>query len=284
MKKVVVGYLFYDRGFGEDERAFVEVAKKKKINLEMINLDHNLSEDDIKKIAKKCSIFYCNSGDTFTAEIIKHLELLGKKVIDSSRQFYYDEDKWMFFLKCQKHEIPTPRTILLSEDIPIAKAEIREFGCWPIVLKRIEGTMAEYVDKAENLREAEKVIRSFWKKGSERLPIIAQEFIHSKNYRVTIVGNKIVQTAMKQSNRWKTIGNCAENFKKFPVDKELKKIINNLIKTFGLKVCGIDLMKKDKKWIVLEINSSPAFDFFPNKRKYLVDKILDFLVKDARKH
>jgi len=32
-----------------------------------------------------------------------------------------------------------------------------------------------------------------------KLPIIAQEFIKSPSYRVTVIGNKIVQTTLKQT-------------------------------------------------------------------------------------
>ncbi|MCK9596007.1 ATP-grasp domain-containing protein [Candidatus Pacearchaeota archaeon] len=282
MGKITIGYIFSERGLGEDERAFLEVAKKKNIDLVMINTSHDWDKETLQEKVKPCKILYNNCGENFSLEITKMIEEYGKKIIDSSKNFYYDEEKWMFFLKCQKHKIPVPKTILLSANIPLAKKELKNFNCWPVVLKRVEGTMAEYVEKAENLREAEKIINHFWKKGSERLPIIAQEFIKSQNYRVTVIGDKIVQTALKKSNRWKTIGNCAENFKKFKVDKELKVIINKIIKFFGIKVCGIDLLKKNRKWLVLEVNSIPAFDFFPNKRKELVGKVLDFLKKESR--
>jgi glutathione synthase/RimK-type ligase-like ATP-grasp enzyme len=143
--------------------------------------------------------------------------------------------------------------------------------------------MAEYVDKAENLSEAKRIINHFWRKGSERLPIIAQEFIKSPTHRITIIGNKIVQTALKESDKWKTIGNCAEHFRKFKVDKELNEIVNKINKHFAMKIYGIDLFKKDGKWLVLEINSAPAFDFFPEERKKLIIEILDFLKKEVRK-
>ena len=51
--------------------------------------------------------------------------------------------------------------------------------------------MGEYVGKAKGMGEAEELIKKFWKKGAEKLPIIAQEFVKSPSYRVTVIGNRI---------------------------------------------------------------------------------------------
>jgi RimK family alpha-L-glutamate ligase len=286
MKKVTIGYIFNEPYLRKDEKFFLKVAKEKNIDLVMINSNKDLSEEEIEKDIKKCDIFFNNSAEDFSFEIAKTIEELGKKVIDSSKNLYYDEDKWMFFLKCQKHKIPTIRTILLSKNISTVKKELEKFNSWPVILKRIQGTMGEYVDKAENIREAEKIINRFWKKGSERLPIIAQEFVPSQSYRVTTIGNKIVQTAIKRSKGWKATGvyikDC--NMEKFEVDKKLRKIVDKVIKVFGMKICGIDLLKKGNNWLVLEINSAPGLDFFDKEEKMLVGEILDFLKKEIKKN
>ena len=187
----------------------------------------------------------------------------------------------MFFLKCKEHKIPTPEIILLLEDITTAKKELEKFNRWPVVLKRIYGCMGEFVEKAENIKESEKIIKKFWKKGNERLPIIAQELIRSPSYRVTIIGNKILQTAVKENKGWKATGVYEKRFKKFKIDKELEKLIMKISKVMGIKVCGIDFLKKDGKWLVLEVNSSPGFDFFNTERKKLNEELLKFLKKEA---
>ena len=46
-----------------------------------------------------------------------------------------------------------------------------------------------------------------------------------------------------------------------------------------MKVFGVDLMKRDDKWIVVEINAEPAFDFFENEREKLVCDVLDLMKK-----
>ena len=50
-----------------------------------------------------------------------------------------------------------------------------------------------------------------------------------------------------------------------------------------MKVYGVDLFKKDKRWLVLEINSAPGLDFFSKEENKLVGEILDFLKKEVKR-
>jgi glutathione synthase/RimK-type ligase-like ATP-grasp enzyme len=280
-KKLTIGYLFCERKYGKDEQAFSKVCKKRKINLVMFNIYHDIEQRELEKKAAKCDIIFNNSADEYAIEYVKTLEELGKKVIDSSRSFYYIEDKWMFYLMCRKNKIPTPKTILLPENLIIARKKLKKFNKWPVILKRIEGCQGEFVERAENLDEAIKIIQNFWKKGGgEKLPIIAQQFIKSKSYRVTLIGGKIVQTATKDANGWKSTGVYQKVHHKFKVGSRLRKIAKKVALASRIHVLGIDFMKKGEKWFVLEANAVPAFDFFPNEREKLLSKVIDLLVKE----
>lgn len=278
MKKRI-GYIFYDKNLGKDEKAFLKAAKKRDIDLVLFNLSKDIDEKEIKEKAKKCDVIFNNSGENLAIEVVKTIESLGKKVIEPSKSFYYIEDKWMFFVKCKEHGIPVPETILLSEDMNIVKKELNEFNHWPVVLKRVEGTWGDYVRKCENIRQAAKTINYFWKKGSERLPVIAQEFIDSPCYRVTVIGGRIVQNSVKNNKAWKKTGVYAKKIKKFEPDRKLKEIIKKLIKVTRLSVCGIDILKQNKRWLILEINAEPALDFVESQREKLIGKIIDFIKK-----
>lgn len=277
MKKVTIGFIFNEKGLTIEEKIFLEEAKKKNIELVMINTAKDIIEEELEEKINKCDFIFNNSAEEFSMEIVKTIEELGKKVIDSSKKLYYNEDKWMFFVKCKRHGIPTVNTILLPENILLARKELTKFNSWPVVLKRVEGTMGQYVDRAKNLKQAERIIKNFWKKGSQRLPIIAQEYIKSPSYRVTVIGDEIVQTALKESKGWEATGCYAHHMKKFEVDDKLKDIVKKVVRVFGIKICGIDLLKQGDKWLVLEINSQPGLDFFLNDRRRLVGKVLDFL-------
>jgi len=282
MNKKVIGYIFSEKKLCEDEKFFMQAAEEKSVELIMFNLLDEFNEEKIKEKAAKCDIIYNNSAEPFAIEFVKTLESLGKKVIEPSENYYNDEDKWLFFLKCNENKIPAPETILLSENLNLAKTELKNFNHWPVILKRIEGTCGEYVDKADNLTEAIHIIKKFWKKGSEKLPIIAQEFIPSYSYRVLVFNDKIIQTAVKRAHGWKKIGNYEKRNIRFKPDKEIENIIKKIHKVFKTKIYGIDLLKKNEKWKVLELNASPGLDFFKCERKAIINKVLDFLIKEAK--
>ena len=281
MKKKVktIGYIYSEEKLKEDEKIFRKLAKKRNLDIEMFNLLKGLSGKETEKRIKKCDIFYNNSGEEFAVEFVKTIENLGKKVVDCSKVYYYGEDKWYMFLMMKKKGIPTVRTMLLSENMNIAKKELEEFGYWPVILKRIYGTMGEFVDKAENMGEATNIMKKFWGKAKERIPIIAQEMICSPCYRVTVIDNKIKQSIVKKSKGWKCTGVYLHRVGRFSPDGKLKEIIRKLNKIFGIKVYGVDLLKKNSQWIVLEINAQPAFDFILSEREMLINEVLNLLVK-----
>jgi RimK family alpha-L-glutamate ligase len=282
VKTKTIGIITCGRELEKEGALFLEIAKKKGIRLILINISDKFDINSVKRKVKKCDIIYCSVWDDFSVELTKTIEEWGIKIFDSSNSYYYTEDKWMFYVKCKKHNVPTPDTILLSENINNAKRELKQFGRWPVVLKRINGTMGEYVGKAKGMGDAEVLIKKFWKKGSEKLPIIAQEFIKSPSYRVTVIGNKIVQTALKKNNAgWKATGVYAKKFEHFDIDKKLERIIKRLMKFLDIKVCGVDMLKKEGKWYLLEVNGQPSLDFFEEEREKLTETVLNLLLKTA---
>ncbi len=284
MKKKVIGIISCTKEIEVEGKTFLELAKKKDVKLVIINASEKFNLKKFKNKVKSCDVIYCSIWDEFSVELTKTIEEWGVKIFESSESYYYTEDKWMTYIKCKKHNIPVPDTILLSENLNNARKELKEFGRWPVILKRINGTRGEYVGKAKSVIEAEQLIKKFWKKGDEKLPVIAQEFIKSPSYRVTIIGNKIVQTALKRNNAgWKATGVYAKSFEHFNVDKKLERIIKKIIKYLDIKICGIDFLKKGNKWYLLEVNGQPSLNFYEEEREKMTELALNFLIKSVEK-
>src|SRR3989338_362758 len=218
MKKLVVGYIFSGRNLSREEKLFLKVAEQKKMELIFFNIYKDLDEQKLEENIKKCDIVYNDTAEDFAVEFTKTVEALGKKVIDPSKIYYYIEDKWMLYVKCKEHRIPTPETILLSERLSTAKREMREFNRWPLILKRVEGTMGEFVERAENIDEAAHIINIFWK----------------------------------------------------------------VMAVVGIKICGIDMLRKGDQWLVVEVNAEPALDFIVDEHEKCVGAVLDLLRKEAK--
>lgn len=275
MEKLVIGYLYYGKPT-ENSESFFKIAKNKNIDVIPIDISKQIDDTELAEI-NNCDLIFNDSGDDSVISLIKNLEEMGKIVVESSKAIH-DENKWNFYLKCQKNNIPTPNTILLSCDLEEAKKQLIEFNKWPVILKRVTGTWGEYVKKADDKIQAIEIMKEFWEKGGEKIQIIAQEFINSFSYRVTFIGDKIMQTTIKENNSWKCTGVYARNFKKFEIDEELNEILKKIIKNFNIKICGVDFLKKDNKWFAIEVNSEPALDFFEEEREILIEKIIDLLI------
>lgn len=277
MKKAVIGYIYDNSRPSIEDKKFFKIAKKKNIELVPFNISYELEQDKIEEKAKKCDIIFNDAGEMIAIELVKTLEALGKQVYEKSDAAYYMEDKWIFAVKCRKHKIPTPKTILLSDNLKTAKKELINFNSWPVVLKRVFGCRGEFVEKADNPDEAIETIKHLWKKGNEKLPIIAQEFIESDSYRVTLINNEIVQTAIKKRHGWKATGCNDLKFRRFKLDSDIERMALKLAKISKIKICGIDFAKNKGKWLAIEINAEPSLKLYDTDHDMMIGKTLDFL-------
>ncbi len=283
-KNLVVGLFYTGARPSKVEKLYSKLGRKKGIDMVMINLSKKFNEEEFERQIKRCDLIYNNASEEFVLEPLKTVEEYGKKVIDASRLYYYTEDKWMFHVKCRENGIPTPMTILLPSNLAMARAELKEFGKWPVIIKRIYGTCGMFVEKANTLEEAVKIVRSIWNRDPDKIPLIAQEYVKSDSYRVTMIDGKVVQTAIKTSNNWKHTGVFQKECAKFRVDAKLRNILKKVFRATRINICGVDLLKKDGKWLVLEVNAEPGLDFFDDEMESLISKILDFMKSFWRKH
>ena len=267
MPKITIGYITNTRLPAFQDEAFQRVARQLRIKLLIINSAKQAGIKAIEKKASRCALVYNSQVDLNSLEIAKQLEFMGHRVVETTRSYYYTEDKWFLYLMCLKNKIPTPKTILLSSDLVSARDQIKKFKQFPVILKRVQGFGGDFVDRAETPDQAVAVIKKFWKKGEDRFPIIAQEFVLSDSYRVLTIGRKIVQTARKKRFNWKATGGDRAKFEKFEIDRELEELIKKIIKFVDIEICGLDFAKDPAgHWLLIEVNSGPAYDFF--RREY----------------
>lgn len=284
MAKTTIGFITNSRLPNIGDKKFKRIAKKIGIDLVVFNAAEEMDLEQIKKKARACDIIFNDEADYISLELAKSLEVLGNKVVELSKTFYYTEDKWLTYLKCLKHQISVPKTILLSTDFISIKQELKDFNQFPVVLKRVEGYRGYFVDKADNTSEAIKVIKSFWEKGEDKFPILAQEFIKSFSYRVLLVGGRVIQTGIKKSNNWKATGTAMNRAWKFKIDNELRQILKKLKKITDIAVCGYDFAKNNGRWVLIEINAQPSYKFFDCEYDMVIEKVLKYLKKIALTH
>jgi RimK family alpha-L-glutamate ligase len=284
MPAITIGFITNSRLPNLGDKKFKRISKKLGIELIIFNVAEKMDLKEIEAKAKACDVIFNDEADYIGLELAKSLEVLGCKVVELSKTFYYTEDKWLTYLKCLKHNIPVPKTMLLSTDFISIKKELKDFNQFPVILKRVEGYRGYFVDKADDIKEAVGVIKKFWTKGEDKFPIIAQEFVKSFSYRVLLIGGKVVQTGIKKSNNWKATGGSMHRAWKFKIDSELKEILKKLKAITDIAICGYDFAKQDGRWVLIEINAQPSFKFFDSEYDMIIEKVLKHLKKIALFH
>jgi glutathione synthase/RimK-type ligase-like ATP-grasp enzyme len=268
MTKPCLGVICTPHGNKTEKNLFPTLRKR--FNLILFPVQKDIDYEVLKNQAKDVKVILNTAMDmpnTYDAEeVVKTFETMGKKVIDSSKSFYYKEDKWLFYQTCLKCNLPTPPTWYVPRNANVFKARLKRImKDGPLVFKGIFSDTGKAVKRAMTYQEALHVIKTLRKKVG-LMPVIAQRYIPHGNisYRVTLAGDRIIQSVAKYGKNWKE-GKLFwknEKYKRFKPDKKLVRLCKSTVAAFGLEWCGIDLLKdKEGKWHIIEVNSGPSMDF-----------------------
>ncbi len=282
---MAIGYVYVANRLNPGERALFDCAKRWRIKIIPINAVWSHSDKKLSLIAKKCRVAILNSAEPMAIETAKCLEYYGTKIINPTSAFYYSENKWMFYVKCRRHKIPVPHTILIPYNIRHARKELKQLAkSGAIIIKGVDTSNGDFVEKARNVKEAMSLIKKIRSKthGS----IIAQEYIKKchRVYRVLVLGDKILQGVVKRSKGWKCTGNYISGvIPPFTPTPKLKKMCLKATHFMNLPWCGIDIMKKNNSWVIIEVNSSPCLEFVEEETPKLHRELLAYALKIDRK-
>lgn len=281
--KPLIGFIYFKHNKDPSDELLIKLLEKK-AKVIRLPLEEQVDFKEIKQKTEGCKTIFNNTTWTpilfESLELSKTLEELGKKVVDSSHSFFYQEDRWMFYLKCLEHRLPTPKTYLILKETRFNSKLIKDIlETKPLVLKAIFSDNGEYIEKVSSYQGFSKKLSQLSKKVGTS-PIIAQEFVpnYGKSYRVTLINHKICQAVVKKSDSWKQTGNEKKAYlRKVKITPKLKKLCERASHVFGMEVCGIDLVLHDGKWTLIEVNSCPDLGFINSDKKRLIQKLVDYL-------
>jgi glutathione synthase/RimK-type ligase-like ATP-grasp enzyme len=255
---------------------------KKVFNVVELPLEQQIGLTELARKTKDCRLvlnYGAYGRKLFEGiELSKTLEELGHRVINSTHSFYYQEDKWMFYLKCLEHKLPTPLTYFMPVGCYYNADLIKKIVRYKaVVIKSIFSDNCYMVERARNFAEYARKVKRILRK-NKQTPLIAQVYLPNdkKSYRVTLVGYKIKQAVTKYGISWKQSGSGEhEHFRKFKVDRELKGICERAARALNLEICGLDLVYH-KRWYIIEANSCPGLDFIKGDVKRLVKSVVKY--------
>lgn len=118
-------------------------------------------------------------------------------------------------------------------------------------------------------------------------PTQFQEYIHGKDYRVHVVGDKVLACqviSLSDDYRYAVLQGQAVDIRPCilppDVDDRCKKIASHM----GLSVAGIDLRcTPNNEWYCFEVNPSPAFTYYQEASGQHIDEaIAQLLMKNSK--
>jgi glutathione synthase/RimK-type ligase-like ATP-grasp enzyme len=288
-KAMSIGYIYYKSSFDVTDKLIVK-ALQKKLNVVLLPLEEQMDLEEVKRKTKDCRVvinFSASELDIFESiELSKALEEIGKRVISPTHTFFYQEDKWMFYLKCIEHKLPTPRTYLIPKqaryDSQLIKSILKERQ---LVLKATFSDNALCVEKVSDyddfIRKLRKVVRR-----NPISPIIAQEFIPNANrcYRATLIGHRLTQFVVKIGRSWKLTGSGKnEHYRTVRPSLDVRRMCERASRIFGMEYCGLDIIENGGRWYIIEANSCPGVNFITDQRPRLVAEIAEYAYRACRR-
>ncbi|QDK45815.1 hypothetical protein DOM22_11975 [Bdellovibrio sp. ZAP7] len=212
-------------------------------------------------------------------KVLTTLENQGILSVNPSQNYTVARNKWFTYVALTEANIASPSSYLITrfeESIPL------EF---PVIIKRLESSKGEGVFLAEDARAIADIFAST---GDEEL--LAQEYFpeaFGTDVRAFVVGGEI-KAAMKRTARPGefrsnlALGATAEPCTLEPYESEL---ILKTIRTLGLQVSGVDLLRTRKGSLVLEANPCPGLEGIEKySQQNLANSIIQYAEELYDKH
>ncbi|HXG74353.1 MAG TPA: lysine biosynthesis protein LysX [Candidatus Nitrosotenuis sp.] len=243
-----------------EEKALVDAASKKGINLQMVDCKNLVLDLDKKApydtVLQRCVSYYRNLHSTAA------LEGMGAQVINSLHCGIYAGNKLFTHMLLQKAGIKTPFvTVAFSKDAALGALDALGY---PRVIKPTVGSWGRMVTKLNNKESAEGIIEEREKMYPIYQVHYLEEFVNRppRDIRAIVIGDTVAGAIYRNStpDNWKTnthLGGTAEVCK---VTNELEDICIRAKNAVKGQIVGVDLMESnDKGLLVHEINNTTEY-------------------------
>ncbi|MFX0049244.1 MAG: RimK family alpha-L-glutamate ligase [Candidatus Hermodarchaeota archaeon] len=216
----------------------------------------------------------------FRLDLLNAIEEYGVKLINSRQSLEIASDKFLTSMYLEKHNIPTPKTIV-CENPNDALDSFEELG-GDIVLKPLYGSKGVGITRINDKGFAENV---FYTLGQLNEIFYLQEFIehYNRDIRILVLGNKAVAGMYRVSDNWKTNVYSGAKTEPLELSKELTNLAIKAAKITKTEIAGVDIVESEKGYLILEVNSIPGFTGLQRVTEVnLADEIVSYFLKNAK--
>ena len=217
----------------------------------------------------------------FQLAVLRQFEQSGISCVNSSESIHIVRDKLRTAQILAKHNIPTPKTMMLRWPIDDGLVE-RNIG-FPCVIKVVTGSYGEGVYLCERKRDYKKLMEFIDNLGAKKTMIV-QEFMNHRvgeDLRVLVIGGKVVGAMKRTAPEGDFRANITNGGSgaRFEVTPEIEYIARETARILDLNIAGIDLLFSEEGFVVCEANSNPGFSGF---EKYCGIDVADHITEYLR--
>lgn len=224
------------------------------------------------------------SNTFYGTAVLRHMETMGMYTLNESIAISRSRDKFRSLQLLARKGIPMPLTSFAqspddTEDL------IRMVGGTPLVIKLLEGTQGKGVILADSHQSAVSMINAF---KDMHVNILVQQFIsesHGTDIRCLVVGDKVVAAIKRQAKEGEFRANVHQGGRalKVKLTSQERALAVAAMKTMGLKVAGVDMLRSNQGPLILEINSSPGLEAVEKTTEInIAGEIIRFIEKHAK--
>lgn len=218
-------------------------------------------------------------------KLARMLEAEGFKVFNSADAIEACDDKSLTFIKLKDADISMPVTfnapLSFEDKYPdyTFLLQIENKIGYPMIIKKNEGSFGNEVFLAKDFNEAATIAENLGPNS-----FIMQEYIEEskgKSARLQVVGDEVI-TSMKLTNEedFKSNVTGGGKMEKYEPTDEEKEIALKACKKLGLDFAGVDIIWKEDKPLLCEINSNAHFkNIFDCTGVDAADAIIKYILK-----
>lgn len=216
----------------------------------------------------------------FRLDILRVIEEYGIRLINSRDSLEIASDKFLTSVFLEKHNIPTPKTIV-CEDPHDALQMYEELGK-DVIIKPLFGSKGIGISRLNDRGFAENVILTL---GQLNEVFYLQEFIehYNRDIRIFVIGNEAIAGMYRVSDNWKTNVYAGAEVKPIELTSELKELAVKSAQITKTEIAGVDILESEEGYYVIEVNSIPGFTALQKVTDINIpEKVISYFLDDVR--
>jgi len=223
----------------------------------------------------------------YGAAIVRQLEMQGVYTASSSIAIVRSRDKLRSMQLLAKAGVGIPKTVVSRNSTDIDDL-LEKIGSMPVIIKLARGTHGNGVVLAESKKAAKSVLQAFYLSNEDGTNVLIQEYIEESagtDIRALVVGSRVVASIKRQSLDDDFRSNLHKGGEGVVVKltDEEKKMAVKAVKTMGLNIAGVDLMRSKRGPLILEVNASPGFGVEKISKRNVAGAIIEYVEINAKR-